>query len=356
MMKDRQTDEKLARLREFNRHVEDLQQTDFFYDVFAVSPASITISRLEDGYLVAINDGFSALFGYEPEEAVGRTAAELALDVDAEHRLNIFDRLREGETIRREETSIRTKEGKIRRVLGSFFVIEALGTEYVVSKLVDVTQIYELREKVVQATQAERQRIGQDLHDGVSSQLTGIDMILSSVINELKDEGHSQVEELCRIRELVRESAEDTRRLSHGLNPIRLSKGTLVDALKELAENTNKVSGLSSVYEGVQTVPDLPKDTATQLYWIAQEAVDNARQHANAGRIKIRLETGSDDHLMLSVEDDGHGFSSADIDSGMGLETVRYRSELIGARIDIESDGEKGTTLRCVIPLNQERK
>lgn len=101
--------------------LEDLEGTDFFPSLFLISPASFGVFTLDDRRFIGVNDGFAELIGYEEQTVVGQTAEELGINMAYEDREKIFERLRRGEVIRKKGLQIRTADGEVCRVLGSFF-------------------------------------------------------------------------------------------------------------------------------------------------------------------------------------------------------------------------------------------
>jgi signal transduction histidine kinase len=213
-----------------------------------------------------------------------------------------------------------------------------------------------------------RRKGGRDLSDGIASQLTAARLILDNLARTAEKKDTSETEIAQRIRksrELVAESAGEVRRLSHGLNPVAFSEGKLPAALARLAEDGEEarfVMGCQSsgecrqveIQEGDE-MPDwdvcLDDETATNLYWIAQEAFNNAHKHADPDEIVIRLEVG-EEGLLLSVEDDGAGFLLSEVDDeGIGLRSMKYRARGLGATFSLDSAPGAGTRVCCRFPL-----
>jgi signal transduction histidine kinase len=97
----------------------------------------------------------------------------------------------------------------------------------------------------------------------------------------------------------------------------------------------------------------LSETAAAHVYRIVQEALTNAMRHSGAREVSIRLKT-SDDELHLKVSDDGRGFEHlpADGPGGMGLKIMRYRAQMLGGDLVIETTGSGGTSVSCSCPLD----
>jgi len=96
------------------------------------------------------------------------------------------------------------------------------------------------------------------------------------------------------------------------------------------------------------------------IFYIAEEAVNNARKHAQAAHVWIRLKQSGEELVLLEVEDDGVGFNSQDIDNeyisrgSLGLVNMRERAELVNGVLSIDSVAGRGTRIRLLVPLSEE--
>ncbi|MDX1531414.1 MAG: PAS domain-containing protein [Rhodothermales bacterium] len=228
----------------------------------------------------------------------------------------------------------------------------------VLAILRDVTRQRQLEQEVLRISDEERQRIGRDLHDGLSSHLTGVALQVRRLARDARRGQSVPAEALGEVATFIAEGAEDARRLAHGLNPARLQQEGLAGALRELCETTTTLSELACAYEGPDDEADvlsIPIDVATHLYRIAQEAVHHALRHARASRLRVRVAI-AEDHLVLRIRDDGVGVETEGGSSGgMGLRVMRYRAHLIGATLDVEPHPQGGTAVTCMLPLGAAR-
>jgi PAS domain S-box-containing protein len=232
----------------------------------------------------------------------------------------------------------------------------------VVLTLVDITERRLLEQELVNTTEKVRRQIGQDLHDIVSSDLTALAIMLDSYKTRLVEEDVDSAVDVAPLKEAierVHEAADQARTLSHALVPVALQEEHLAAALDTLCREQEEMAGIALTFEGDRE-ERLPhnKETAMHLYRIANEAIINARRHAEATRIGVRLGR-TNGTLEMAIQDDGIGLPD-DLDEakGLGLRTMRYRANLIGATLSFESrsestDDEQGTTLRCRLPLGK---
>jgi len=208
----------------------------------------------------------------------------------------------------------------------------------------------ELQRQVLDISEREQRRIGQDLHDGLGQSLTGIRYLVSAVQQTLAGKSAPEEAELERITQMVGKTVQQVHDLALGLFPGELRKGGIVGALRELAVHTQNMCAISCRFSGLPTVELVDDSVARQVYRIAQEAVNNAVKHSKAASISIQLSL-KHGCVSLTVKDTGIGPSlPAGKARGMGLRIMKYRAEMIGATLNITSTRSKGTTMTCVLP------
>jgi signal transduction histidine kinase len=208
-----------------------------------------------------------------------------------------------------------------------------------------------LQKELLSIIERERQRTGQELHDSIGQQLTGIAFMIEVLGEKLSDKSLAeQVSYAERINERVGQAAEKTRKLAKGLHPIDLDRNGLVSALQELSVNTEELFDVSCTLECEEAISINDVSVAINLYRIAQEAITNAVKHGKAENIRIGL-VPQDGCLSLTVENDGLELSSGlTRTGGMGLKIMRYRAEIISGSLDISKGADGGTIVTCVFP------
>jgi PAS domain S-box-containing protein len=207
-----------------------------------------------------------------------------------------------------------------------------------------------LEEELLNASSREQQRIGQDLHDSLCQQLAGIEFQNSVLVQQLSKTPEAQAE-AARIGELMRNATKQARALARGLSPVEIEPNGLMAALNNLAINATDLFRVHCSFECPEPVLLENRASATHLYRIAQEAIGNAVKHGRAKTIFIILKR-VDDELILTVKDDGAGFSQDGRSmEGMGLRIMEYRADMIGAMLRIDSLKGEGTTVACRLRL-----
>ncbi|TAK94966.1 MAG: PAS domain S-box protein [Verrucomicrobia bacterium] len=211
----------------------------------------------------------------------------------------------------------------------------------------DVTARKRMEKEILEISNREQQRLGHDLHDGVCQQLAAIAYRAHILARHLKDKNTTDSAEAGEISNLINESLVQTRTVAHGLFPVRLEEAGLVAAVEELTAGIGKLYNVECNFSSSDTLPTLQNDVAMHLHFIAQEAILNAAKHSQAKVISVRLVKENDD-LILSVQDDGVGFQSADHDrAGMGIGIMRYRARAISAVLKLITQPGQGTLITC---------
>ena len=217
-------------------------------------------------------------------------------------------------------------------------------------QLNDRRRLKELEKEILEISDRERQRLGQDLHDGLCQHLAGIELMSQVLEQKLAPKSKADAARVADIAKHVRDAISQTRLLARGLFPVTLESEGLRSALEELAVNTEKIFGINCRLEsrGEMKMTDLA--AATHLYRIAQEAVSNAFKHGKAKDVTIELDC-EPDRVTLSVKDNGVGFSrEAANNKGMGLRIMRYRAGMLAGTLSVEPGGGGGTSVVCSVP------
>jgi signal transduction histidine kinase len=218
----------------------------------------------------------------------------------------------------------------------------------------EIQERMRLQKELLETSEREQRRIGRDLHDGLCQQLTGTALTGHLLAQKLTDKALDEAGEAARLVDLLEETIEMTRNLSHELNPVELKTGKLTDHFEHLAADASQRFKVECKFESSLSHPLDDAMVGTHLYRIAQEAVVNAAKHGRAGRINIGLDSG-DDEIVLSITDDGTAGPEKTDDGGPGpygaLRALAYRADLIGASFNIERLATRGTRVTCVLPL-----
>ena len=185
------------------------------------------------------------------------------------------------------------------------------------------------------------------MHDSLCQHLAGVGFLSKVLEKKLTSGQPVEVAATTEIVDLIDQAITLTRGFARGLNPVRLEAGGLIRALSELAANTEKFFGITCRLEYDRSTAIDDDVTATHLYRIVQEALNNAIKHGKADTILISLR-GDGKAAVLSVEDNGLGFNNKRIQGkGMGLNIMNYRASMVGAALDIRNGKDGGTQVVC---------
>jgi PAS domain S-box-containing protein len=309
----------------------------------------ITGGELPDPRILYINPAFAQVTGYSAEEILGRPLSVLAGLANLHQRLR--SGLPPGATFLDEISTYQTAQGERWGEWRVGPVQDKSGqtTNWLII-FRDITQRKRLEKEILEISEQERRRIGQDLHDDLCQHLAGIELMSQVVQQKLAVKSKTDAARVGEIAKHVRDAIAQTRSLARGLAPVTLESGGLALALQELAANAEKMFGIRCQVSASspQHAGELTIDT--HLYRIAQEAVSNAIKHGKARQVLIQLET-TPAAMQVTVADDGRGIAEPPPrNNGMGLRIMEYRASMIGGRLTIQKDPHGGTTVRCSVP------
>lgn len=204
-----------------------------------------------------------------------------------------------------------------------------------------------LESEILEISEREQRRIGQDLHDGLSQRLRGIAYLSHVLAEELVQKSLPAARDARRITQLLGKAILEAHGLARGLFPISLEADDLRSALGELAANIHDIYKISCRL--ICTKPVLIEDSsaAMNLFRIAQEAIQNAIKHGKATRIVIRL-SKKNETVELAVKNNGKGLPQHfEKRQGMGLKIMDHRASMIGAELQVQRVATGGTLLTC---------
>jgi PAS domain S-box-containing protein len=252
------------------------------------------------------------------------------------------------------DVSLKNAEGAQRwlRVVGRAVRNEATpDTLRVLGVAEDITQRKRLERALREATHQEHQRLGQEIHDGLGQELTGLAYLASSLATEAERASSPLANELTTLATLARHTIETSRSIARGVSPLTESRGSLVESLRQIADLA-AVGGHSWVdFVAIENAPlTLPSESRDQLHRITQEAVNNALKHSDADNIEVTIQI---DPTLVRIEvvDNGRGLRPAGASqTGLGIDGMRQRAATIGARLRIETRHGGGAAVVCECP------
>ena len=317
------------------------------------------------GKILSFNPAAERIFGYRAADVVGENVTMLMPRGYADHH---------GEYLRAYlETGRRKIIGVGREVTGkrsdgSTFPMDLAVSEVVVGGVRrftgivrDITQRRKLEREVVQTIEDERRLLGQEIHDELGQQLSGIGMLARDLERRMTDEETEHALEVAEIADLLKATDAKTRAISRGLVLLEVAPAALNESLREMTKHASRLFGISATFECEGEPLPVSTSTATHVHRIAQEAFTNAARHAQPREIWVRLDW-LEHGLRLEVSDDGTGMPGLDDAPtpiapmrpderrGMGVQTMIYRARLMGGMLDIRPSEHGGTSVVCTVP------
>lgn len=319
--------------------------------IHAAMDGIITVNH--EQHIVLFNPAAEQMFGYQAAQVLGQPLdALLPHHARAAHSGHVQSFGATGVSSRRMGAL-----GQIsgRRADGTEFPIEAsisqvdTGFQKLFTVILrDITERKRLEVVVAAAAEEERGRIARDLHDGLGQQLGGALFLCDLLHRDLRDREAAEGPRAGQVHGLIVEALQQTRELARGLYPVPPESDGLMTALQNLADRVARDRKLDCTFDCDSAVLLADQTTATHLYRIAQEAVNNALKHSSSSRIQIRLLQNSTT-VELQIWDHGKGIPAELACSGLGLQTMRHRANIIGAQFSLENITPTGTRVRCTV-------
>jgi signal transduction histidine kinase len=216
----------------------------------------------------------------------------------------------------------------------------------------------EERDRILAVEEEVRRRLASDLHDGPTQLLAAMIMNIKFAQDLLEESPERASSELAQLEPLTNKALRQLRTLLFDLRPVILETQGLVPALESYVERLEQDSPIKYRLLVRGEAPRLNRRTEAAIFSIVQEAINNARKHANAQHMVIIVDR-QDDYLMVTIRDDGTGFDLKKIDTGygqrgsLGLLNMRERAGMVGGELFFETDLGQGTAVRLRLPVSQ---
>lgn len=210
-----------------------------------------------------------------------------------------------------------------------------------------------LATQILSAQEEERRRVSRELHDDASQMLVSLHYSLAALMEDGSGiEAGPARERLENVIQLVDSITEHLRTLGHSLRPPALDVGGLDISLKEFCREFAELTKINVEYHG-ESIHGLPQEVSISLYRFVQEALTNILKHAHANQVKVRL-VYRNNEILLSISDNGKGFSGSGKSKGVGLLGIAERLNLVGGTLIIPPQRGKGASLVARIPWGPE--
>ena len=217
------------------------------------------------------------------------------------------------------------------------------------------------KERMMEIQEKARKKLARNLHDVPTQSVAAIAMRVNFARRLIARDTDAAAEELHKIEDLARRTTKEIRHMLFTLRPLVLESQGLKVALESMSNKMKETYGQNVLVDiDPDIVDELEMGKQGVIFFIVEEAVNNARKHAEADHIWVRLKMFQQDIAMLEIQDDGTGFDVGAVDAtyehrgSLGMVNMRERSELVSGILNIKSAEGEGTYIQVVIPLNED--
>jgi two-component system, LuxR family, sensor kinase FixL len=307
----------------------------------------------EGGLIESMNPAAVKIFGYKASEVIGKNVNILMPTPYREQHDSYLANYRKTGKAQiigsGREVVGRRKDGTIFPMDLSVSEVQLADRRLFTGFVRDITDRKRLEKEILETSDREQRRIGQDLHDGLCQQLAGIELMSQVLEQNLATKSKPEAARVGEIAGHVRNAISQTRSLARGLSPVTLESEGLMAGLHELAANATKMFKVDCRFLCDPPVPLNDQTAASQLFRIAQEAVSNSIRHGKATQVVIQLKEQRG-KITVSVTDNGAGFPKAlPHQKGMGLRIMQSRAGMIGGTLVLNNVSTGGAKVVCAV-------
>jgi PAS domain S-box-containing protein len=355
--------ERTHELDEANQRIRQVR--DLFFKLFYSNPIPTSLTQLEDGKFINVNDAYLEFARLQRENVIGHTSLELGLPLAKEIRDRIIARLQRDNMLRNIELNFKRESGDTAIVLASIQLITIDQTQALLMSFIDIServkaeqQIRSLAYELTTAEQEERRRLSQILHDDLQQRIFAVKMQMLTLYDAYSrnDLQAAQVD-FAQLQEWLDEAIAMTRNLSIDLSPAILRGDGLTDALIWLSSQMETQYGLKVHLNPNGITAKYDDALRILLFQAVREVLFNIVKHANTLEANVTMDR-VDHHTRITIDDDGMGFDAQAILSNSkiagGLLNLRHRLNLMGCNLQVKSQPNvKGTQVIIDIPLDK---
>lgn len=329
------------------------------------------VSKNLDGIVLSWNPGAERLFGYTPDEAIGKSITLIIPADRLDEERSILERIRKGERVDHFETIRRRKNGTLvhisltvspvrddqGRVIGASKVARDITERKEVDR---VRKEVEVAAKLLQVQDAERRRIARELHDGVGQLVAAIGMNVSQVFREKERLSEPVARCVAENMTLINQAASEIRTVSYLLHPPMLEEIGLSSALASYVDGFSQRSKVSVKLAVAPDFERLPQEYELTLFRVVQECLTNIHRHSGSSTATVRLSRSAEE-IRLEVEDSGKGMEQAitakiasGASAGVGMRGMQERIRSLRGQMIVDS-GQSGTSIIVTLPIAEKK-
>lgn len=335
----------------------EVKEKEELLSVTLKSISDAVIGANLDGTIISWNKGAVDIFGYELHEVSGKNLSILIPCSFPNEIPGNLDRVKMGVEIEYYDTVRINKSGEILNISIKISPIKNKSEEITGVSIIahDITEKRNMEKEILEISEKESRRIGQDLHDNLGQHLTGLMFQLKVLENSLRNKNLLiEAEMAYNITMDTKDAVNLTKNLARNLINVNIENQNISTALEELTSFYSTLYGIEIIYQASDKIDQMIKENTTiiQLYHIAQEALTNSIKHSNASIIRLTLKI-EDSEIFLQISDNGNGqfVDSENNGLGLGLSILKYRTNVIDGNISIIGIKGEGTNVICRVPI-----
>jgi PAS domain S-box-containing protein len=315
--------------------------------LFRVNPSPLWVAEPGGGRILMVNDEAIRRYGFSEREFLAMTVNQLAAEPVATPVPQAAAGL--AHPVRH-----RTRGGALIEVELLSTPIELDGRAAELCYAVDVTDRFDLRARIGAVADLERERLVQDLHDGLGQVLTGLNFGVDAAAARVARGTQIDRAFIDFLLDASNRAIEMCRQLTRGVSPLQDANGDLIEALRRLPQSLppGAATRLEIAVES-QAPLTLSLERSEHLYGVVQEAVSNALKHAHATHIRVRIAVSAQ-NVQVDIKDDGIGIkAAARASDGLGMRSMSLRAAAVGATVEVREGPHGGTVVRCECPQQE---
>jgi two-component system CheB/CheR fusion protein len=350
--------ERTDELEAINREL--TQTRELFENLFDTNPIPTSITTLQEGVFLNVNEAYLEYFGLRYEDVIGHTSRELNLPIGPSLRPSLVARLQKEGPIRNLEMETKIRSGQTRIILASIQMVTVDRKNALMLAFVDITERVQAERQMRTAAsslntaeQVDRQRISQILHDDLQQNIFAVKVQLSFLADAMarNDPGAAQTD-LKQLDEWLAEAIAITRQLSIDLSPPILSGEGLQEQFLWLASQMKTQYNLDVTVDSNIVAATFADDVRTSVFQSVRELLFNVVKHAGTLKATVSF-VKIDGKMRITVSDEGKGFDTKVLDRQIshGLRKMRDRLFLVGCTLEIESSPNQGTHITIEAPI-----
>lgn len=309
-------------------------------------------------HLAIVNRDFHRYGETEIKEAYSRTQAlQVEVAVAREREATLRRKRDELERSLRNLADLVDRAEAMVKQVGAAMQILAGNLEDALVEIEGLQEKSILATRIIQAQEEERHRVAREIHDGPAQSMANV-VLRAEICERLLDADRNELaQELAELKSTVKRTLVDVRRIIFDLRPMTLDDLGLAPTLRRFMEAVKEESGTGTDLIILGKEQRLPSTVEVTVFRLIQEAVNNARKHANAQHIMVRLEFAHN-QINMQVQDDGVGFDletarrRAREGGSFGLMSMEERVDLLGGSLRIESTPGDGTSVSASVPVD----